>query len=276
MSKPIRLPDRIYTAEMITKAVKESLPKDITLVHFFFSDPKTVEKMLQIITKDSDLHVVGCMNGREFLRADRTVSTAAIIAYTEDGRIYNIEFQDGLYEFQAKTMFIHVTNLSEDLAVPDSLLERSIEAACIVFAQQVPYDVDEVNELIGLAGNGFVLKFITEEDAEKDPQLKNLYHDLQEADPEKMFIDEMKQRATQLKTTKGGRMAMELSFRDYANKITKQNAMLEKRMEEVINGYEEKINGYEEKVNGYEEKINRYETEINDLKSIIAELKMRS
>ena len=173
-------------------------------------------------------------------------------------------------------MFIHVTNLSEDLAVPDSLLERSIEAACIVFAQQVPYDVDEANELIGLAGNGFVLKFITEEDAEKDPQLKNLYHDLQEAAPEKMLIDEMKQRATQLKTTKGGRMAMELSFRDYANKITKQNAMLEKRMEEVINGYEEKINGYEEKVNGYEEKICRYETEINDLKSIIAELKMRS
>ena len=55
---------------------------------------------------------------------------------------------------------------------------------------------------------------------------------------------------------------MELSFRDYANKITKQNAMLEKRMEEVINGYEEKIN--------------RYETEINDLKRVIAEMKMRS
>ena len=62
---------------------------------------------------------------------------------------------------------------------------------------------------------------------------------------------------------------MELSFRDYANRITKKNAMLEKRMEEVINGYEEKINGYEEK-------INRYETEINDLKRVIAEMKMRS
>ena len=83
------------------------------------------------------------------------------------------------------------------------------------------------------------------------------------------MLNAKKQRATQLKTTKGGRMVMELSFRDYANKITKQNAMLEKRMEEVINGYEEKINGYEEK-------ICRYETEINDLKSIIAELKMRS
>ena len=76
------------------------------------------------------------------------------------------------------------------------------------------------------------------------------------------MLNAKKQRATQLKTTKGGRMVMELSFRDYANKITKQNAMLEKRMEEVINGYEEKIC--------------RYETEINDLKSIIAELKMRS
>ena len=83
------------------------------------------------------------------------------------------------------------------------------------------------------------------------------------------MLNAKKQRATQLKTTKGGRMVMELSFRDYANKITKQNAMLEKRMEEVINGYEEKINGYEEK-------INRYETEINDLKRVIAEMKMRS
>ena len=90
------------------------------------------------------------------------------------------------------------------------------------------------------------------------------------------MLNAKKQRATQLKTTKGGRMVMELSFRDYANKITKQNAMLEKRMEEVINGYEEKINGYEEKINGYEEKINRYETEINDLKRVIAEMKMRS
>ena len=76
------------------------------------------------------------------------------------------------------------------------------------------------------------------------------------------MLNAKKQRATQLKTTKGGRMVMELSFRDYANKITKQNAMLEKRMEEVINGYEEKIN--------------RYETEINDLKRVIAEMKMRS
>ena len=83
------------------------------------------------------------------------------------------------------------------------------------------------------------------------------------------MLNAKKQRATQLKTTKGGRMVMELSFKDYANKITKQNAMLEKRMEEVINGYEEKINGYEEK-------INRYETEINDLKRVIAEMKMRS
>ena len=83
------------------------------------------------------------------------------------------------------------------------------------------------------------------------------------------MLNAKKQRATQLKTTKGGRMVMELSFRDYANRITKKNAMLEKRMEEVINGYEEKINGYEEK-------INRYETEINDLKRVIAEMKMRS
>ena len=60
-----------------------------------------------------------------------------------------------------------------------------------------------------------------------------------------MHIDEMKQRGTQLKTTKGGKMAKEPSFRDYMLQLQEKNAMLQKQLKEEEKKHEEIAKKYD-------------------------------